>query len=151
MNELCAHAHYFTAVSESKRSPVRMILLCYGTKHSALSLLSACLSLTNVKYGPAGRYCFSLANLEAYCVVCDTPGSISDQLFCTSCGQHYHGNCLDPTVEVNPVVRAGWQCPECKICQTCRYLLLLLSNLSCTHHLILTASEFCVSRSLPQL
>ena len=64
-------------------------------------------------------HCFA-ANKEACCVVCDTPGSISDQLFCTSCGQHYHGNCLDPMVEVNPVVRAGWQCPECKICQTCR-------------------------------
>ncbi|ESO04749.1 hypothetical protein HELRODRAFT_78708 [Helobdella robusta] len=61
-----------------------------------------------------------LANQEACCVVCDVMGSMSDQLFCTSCGQHYHGNCLDPTVEVSPVVRAGWQCPECKICQTCR-------------------------------
>jgi len=63
------------------------------------------------------------ANQEACCVVCDLPGNISDQLFCTSCGQHYHGNCLDPAVEVNPIVRAGWQCPECKICQTCRYLI----------------------------
>ena len=58
---------------------------------------------------------------EAMCVVCDQVGSIFEQLFCTSCGQHYHGNCLDPPVQVNPIVRAGWQCPECKICQTCRY------------------------------
>ena len=50
-------------------------------------------------------------------------GEISDFLFCTSCGQHYHGNCLHPYVNVNPVVRAGWQCPDCKICQTCRYIL----------------------------
>jgi histone-lysine N-methyltransferase MLL3 len=62
----------------------------------------------------------AIANQEACCVVCDLPGNILDQLFCTSCGQHYHGNCLDPAVEVNPIVRAGWQCPECKICQTCR-------------------------------
>ncbi|XP_078661528.1 histone-lysine N-methyltransferase 2C-like [Branchiostoma floridae x Branchiostoma belcheri] len=57
---------------------------------------------------------------NACCVICDLPGDISDQLFCTSCGQHYHCTCLDPPVEINPVVRAGWQCPECKICQTCR-------------------------------
>ncbi|CAH1773145.1 unnamed protein product [Owenia fusiformis] len=62
----------------------------------------------------------SIAGEEANCVVCDLPGDIVEQLFCTSCGQHYHGTCLDPTVETNPVVRAGWQCPECKICQTCR-------------------------------
>jgi len=62
------------------------------------------------------------AGQEAYCVVCDRPGYIADQLFCTSCGQHYHGNCLDPPVEVNAIVRAGWQCPECKICQTCRWV-----------------------------
>lgn len=60
------------------------------------------------------------AEQEANCVVCDQPGDIGEQLFCTSCGQHYHGSCLDPTVEVNPGVRAGWQCPECKICQHCR-------------------------------
>ena len=60
------------------------------------------------------------AGQEALCVVCHTSGRINEQLFCTSCGQHYHGNCLDPPVEVNPGVRAGWQCPECKICQMCR-------------------------------
>ncbi|XP_077869300.1 histone-lysine N-methyltransferase 2C-like, partial [Saccoglossus kowalevskii] len=60
------------------------------------------------------------AEEEANCVVCDSPGDMMEQLFCTSCGQHYHGSCLDPPVDVNPVVRAGWQCPECKICQTCR-------------------------------
>ena len=81
--------------------------------------------LFNVNLGEFFYYCLLcffkiLAGQEAYCVVCDTPGNINEQLFCTSCGQHYHGNCLDPTVEVNLVVRAGWQCPECKICQTCR-------------------------------
>ncbi|XP_070535365.1 histone-lysine N-methyltransferase 2C-like [Ptychodera flava] len=62
----------------------------------------------------------AIAEEEANCVVCDSPGDMMEQLFCTSCGQHYHGSCLDPAVDVNPVVRAGWQCPECKICQTCR-------------------------------
>ncbi|XP_069770918.1 histone-lysine N-methyltransferase 2C isoform X4 [Narcine bancroftii] len=55
---------------------------------------------------------------ESNCAVCDSPGELLDQLFCTSCGQHYHGACLDITV--TPLKRAGWQCPECKICQTCR-------------------------------
>uniref|UniRef100_UPI00398F2E3E histone-lysine N-methyltransferase 2C n=1 Tax=Pristiophorus japonicus TaxID=55135 RepID=UPI00398F2E3E len=56
---------------------------------------------------------------EANCAVCDSPGELLDQLFCTSCGQHYHGACLD--IIVTPLKRAGWQCPECKICQTCRH------------------------------
>ncbi|XP_048376953.2 histone-lysine N-methyltransferase 2C isoform X13 [Stegostoma tigrinum] len=56
---------------------------------------------------------------EANCAVCDSPGELLDQLFCTSCGQHYHGACLD--IVVTPLKRAGWQCPDCKICQTCRH------------------------------
>ncbi|XP_068197773.1 histone-lysine N-methyltransferase 2C [Antennarius striatus] len=54
---------------------------------------------------------------ESSCALCDSPGDLLDQLFCTSCGQHYHGICLD--MAVTPLRRAGWQCPECKICQTC--------------------------------
>lgn len=54
------------------------------------------------------------------CIVCDTLGNLQELLFCTTCGQHYHGQCLDPHVTVSPVVRAGWQCPDCKICQGCR-------------------------------
>ncbi|KAL5009713.1 hypothetical protein ScPMuIL_012018 [Solemya velum] len=61
-----------------------------------------------------------IAGEEAFCVVCNCVGDMSVQLFCTSCGHHYHGSCLHPPVEVNPVVRSGWQCPDCKICQTCR-------------------------------
>lgn len=57
---------------------------------------------------------------ELECAICDMPGNLSESLFCTSCGQHYHGSCLDPPVSIDPVVRAGWQCPNCKICQTCR-------------------------------
>lgn len=55
---------------------------------------------------------------DARCVVCDGPGDLQDLLFCTSCGQHYHGTCLDITL--TPRKRSGWQCPECKVCQTCR-------------------------------
>lgn len=55
---------------------------------------------------------------DARCVVCDGPGDLRDLLFCTSCGQHYHGTCLD--IALTPRKRSGWQCPECKVCQTCR-------------------------------
>ncbi|XP_058251274.1 histone-lysine N-methyltransferase 2C isoform X1 [Hemibagrus wyckioides] len=55
---------------------------------------------------------------DVKCLQCDSPGDLHDHLFCTSCGQHYHGACLD--VVVTPLVRAGWQCPECKVCLTCR-------------------------------
>ncbi|XP_043922826.1 histone-lysine N-methyltransferase 2C [Protopterus annectens] len=56
---------------------------------------------------------------DVNCAVCDSPGDLLDQLFCTSCGQHYHGMCLD--ISVTSLKRAGWQCPDCKICQTCRH------------------------------
>ncbi|KAL6032239.1 hypothetical protein STEG23_032379, partial [Scotinomys teguina] len=55
---------------------------------------------------------------EANCAVCDSPGDLLDQFFCTTCGQHYHGMCLD--IAVTPLKRAGWQCPECKVCQNCK-------------------------------
>lgn len=55
---------------------------------------------------------------DVNCILCDSPGDLLDQLFCTGCGQHYHGICLD--MAVTPLRRAGWQCPECKICQTCK-------------------------------
>uniref|UniRef100_A0A8C6ZD04 KMT2D methyltransferase n=1 Tax=Nothoprocta perdicaria TaxID=30464 RepID=A0A8C6ZD04_NOTPE len=56
---------------------------------------------------------------EANCAVCDSPGDLFDQLFCTTCGQHYHGMCLD--IQVTPLKRAGWQCPDCKVCQNCKH------------------------------
>ncbi|CAM9945393.1 unnamed protein product [Bubo scandiacus] len=55
---------------------------------------------------------------DARCSVCDGPGDLRDLVFCTSCGQHYHGGCLD--IALTPRKRSGWQCPECKVCQTCR-------------------------------
>ncbi|XP_065510556.1 histone-lysine N-methyltransferase 2D isoform X2 [Caloenas nicobarica] len=55
---------------------------------------------------------------DARCSVCDGPGDLRDLVFCTGCGQHYHGGCLD--IALTPRKRSGWQCPECKVCQTCR-------------------------------
>ncbi|XP_028309867.1 histone-lysine N-methyltransferase 2D isoform X2 [Gouania willdenowi] len=59
-----------------------------------------------------------LAGEEAWCAVCDSTGELSDLLFCTGCGLHYHAACLE--IGATPIQRAGWQCPECKVCQTCR-------------------------------
>ncbi|TSL47723.1 Histone-lysine N-methyltransferase 2C [Bagarius yarrelli] len=61
---------------------------------------------------------FDKSASEVNCVLCESPGDLMDQLFCTSCGLHYHGMCLD--ISVTPLKRAGWQCPECKVCQTCK-------------------------------
>ncbi|GAA6089178.1 histone-lysine N-methyltransferase 2C isoform X1, partial [Tachysurus ichikawai] len=55
---------------------------------------------------------------DVKCLQCDRLGDLHDHLFCTTCGQHYHGTCLD--VVVTPLLRVGWQCPECKVCLTCR-------------------------------
>ncbi|XP_078806750.1 histone-lysine N-methyltransferase 2D isoform X4 [Oryzias latipes] len=59
-----------------------------------------------------------LAGEDSWCAVCDSAGDLTDLLFCTGCGLHYHATCLD--TGATPILRAGWQCPECKVCQTCR-------------------------------
>ncbi|CAJ1085207.1 LOW QUALITY PROTEIN: histone-lysine N-methyltransferase 2D [Xyrichtys novacula] len=59
-----------------------------------------------------------LAGEESWCAVCDSAGELTDLLFCTGCGLHYHATCLE--IGATPIQRAGWQCPECKVCQTCR-------------------------------
>ncbi|XP_061684594.1 histone-lysine N-methyltransferase 2D isoform X6 [Syngnathoides biaculeatus] len=59
-----------------------------------------------------------LAGEESWCAVCDSAGELTDLLFCTGCGLHYHAACLE--IGATPIQRAGWQCPECKVCQTCR-------------------------------
>ncbi|XP_040290054.1 histone-lysine N-methyltransferase 2C isoform X1 [Bufo bufo] len=56
---------------------------------------------------------------DANCSLCDSSGDLLDQLFCTTCGQHCHGMCLD--IAVTPLKRSGWQCPDCKICQNCKH------------------------------
>ncbi|XP_065150686.2 histone-lysine N-methyltransferase 2C isoform X3 [Paramisgurnus dabryanus] len=58
------------------------------------------------------------SNEAVRCLVCNSPGDLLDQLFCCTCGQHYHGVCLD--IAVTPLKRAGWQCPECKVCLACK-------------------------------
>lgn len=80
---------------------------------STLMMFCTCIYIYNV------YFCISAGD-EALCVICDTVGNITEQLFCTSCGHHYHASCLHPAVAMTPEVRSGWQCPDCKICQMCR-------------------------------
>lgn len=81
----------------------------------------------NITICPIGLMTLSLvicfvrvAKDESHCILCNQPGDMQKQLFCTSCGQHYHSDCLEEEIECNTVVRAGWQCPDCKVCQGCR-------------------------------
>ena len=56
---------------------------------------------------------------EVLCAVCKSMGDCQDQMFCTICGNHYHSKCLQTSINPSPELRAGWQCPDCKQCQTC--------------------------------
>ena len=40
------------------------------------------------------------------------------QLYCVTCGSNYDADDLD--IIPSKVIRAGWQCPVCKVCQGCR-------------------------------
>lgn len=55
--------------------------------------------------------------VDMACMVCESSSPESSLLFCSSCGNHYHGNCLKPCITMSASVRAGWQCPDCKMCQ----------------------------------
>ncbi|XP_056155239.1 histone-lysine N-methyltransferase 2C [Lampris incognitus] len=57
---------------------------------------------------------------SSQCVLCWSVGDVSSQLMCCCCGNHYHGSCLKPFLEPTPLIRAGWQCPQCRVCQSCR-------------------------------
>lgn len=106
-------------------SPNTDLLITHWTYHSG-PIINLCNSMcsfwiwSDLIHSVISVSCVTAGD-EAVCIVCNIVGNITEQLFCTSCGHHYHGNCLHPAVEVNPTVRAGWQCPDCKICQMCRY------------------------------
>ena len=77
------------------------------------------------KKGPSSATCAtpSLHSSDPHdtrCLMCGSSGNMGELLYCTVCGQHYHGSCVE--VDPSPTVRAGWQCPECKRCQLCGYV-----------------------------
>ncbi|XP_028327720.1 histone-lysine N-methyltransferase 2C isoform X3 [Gouania willdenowi] len=94
----CAHLYHYPCAGAA------------GTFQDIRSLLLLC-----PQHVPLALHKFAE---EVKCVLCDSAGDLQDQLFCTSCGLHYHGMCLD--MAVTPLRRAGWQCPDCKVCQTCK-------------------------------
>ncbi|KAM9785527.1 histone-lysine N-methyltransferase 2D [Neosynchiropus ocellatus] len=96
--EGCSRFYHFpcAAASGSFQSMKQLLLLCSEHIHKAEEL----------------------AGEESWCAVCDAAGELTDLLFCTGCGLHYHAACLE--IGATPIQRAGWQCPECKVCQTCR-------------------------------
>ncbi|BHF72613.1 Lysine Methyltransferase 2D [Sparganum proliferum] len=53
------------------------------------------------------------------CLICEQTNDVSDMIFCTSCGNHFHNSCLEPPLVLSVTVRVGWQCPECKTCLSC--------------------------------
>ena len=62
------------------------------------------------------------------CCLCDTSDRLAEQFLCTSCGLHFHSDCLS-SIDTNAtwsstgnsmLVRMDWQCPECKLCQSCQ-------------------------------
>ncbi|ERL89633.1 hypothetical protein D910_06998 [Dendroctonus ponderosae] len=55
---------------------------------------------------------------SALCNTCKTVGDVSNLMYCSSCGTHYHGSCVG--LAQLPGVRAGWQCRKCRSCQVCR-------------------------------
>lgn len=62
------------------------------------------------------------------CMACHESGDLSQLLLCTSCSNYYHGTCMDPPILPSPDLRAGWQCLDCKVCQNCRYVVIVLGN-----------------------
>ncbi|XP_068205977.1 histone-lysine N-methyltransferase 2C-like isoform X15 [Palaemon carinicauda] len=58
--------------------------------------------------------------VDMACMICEHSSPESSLIFCSNCGNHYHGMCLKPPLTAVPAVRTGWQCPDCKMCQMCR-------------------------------
>ncbi|KAI4790794.1 hypothetical protein KUCAC02_034395 [Chaenocephalus aceratus] len=63
---------------------------------------------------------FHFPSSSSPCVLCSSDGDTGGVLTCCCCGNCYHGSCLDPPLDPSPLHRAGWQCPQCRVCQSCR-------------------------------
>ena len=56
--------------------------------------------------------------VDSQCAICHSPSNVTNQLFCVTCGKHFHGSCVG--LGAGPGVRTAWQCVDCKVCITCR-------------------------------
>ncbi|KAK9512092.1 hypothetical protein O3M35_000594 [Rhynocoris fuscipes] len=55
---------------------------------------------------------------DVTCRSCNTLGNVNNLVMCSVCGNHHHGTCIGNALQ--PGLRAGWQCSNCRICQLCR-------------------------------
>ena len=44
---------------------------------------------------------------DAQCAVCRSPSNVVNQIFCVTCGRHFHGGCVG--VATGSDVRTAWQ------------------------------------------
>jgi hypothetical protein len=97
-------------------------IVTHNIKNGYFIRLLHCIKHLDLDISPLNntRY-FLPGGTEAQCYLCGEAKDFSEMLFCTSCGRHYHGRCLDPAVDLTSLVRMSWQCPDCKVCQGCRY------------------------------
>ncbi|XP_072769606.1 histone-lysine N-methyltransferase 2C-like [Nerophis lumbriciformis] len=54
------------------------------------------------------------------CLSCSRGDDVGNLLMCCCCGNKYHGGCLTPPLTPSSLIRAGWQCLSCQVCQCCR-------------------------------
>ncbi|XP_004534774.1 histone-lysine N-methyltransferase 2C [Ceratitis capitata] len=52
------------------------------------------------------------------CHNCSTMAEITKMVMCSTCGEHFHTNCVG--LINTPETRAGWNCSNCRKCQICR-------------------------------
>lgn len=132
ISKKCSHCNHFGASLTCKADGCnRMFHYPCATASGAFQELQ---SLT--------VYCSQHLNFVAstcdssVCYSCKTLGDIANLMFCSVCGEHYHGRCVGlaqlPGTRVRKDnrrvvfnmaflgVRAGWQCRKCKTCQVCR-------------------------------
>jgi len=55
------------------------------------------------------------------CSVCNMFAPGTQLVWCVSCNAHFHAACIKPAITPSPVVRAGYQCNDCKTCQICNH------------------------------
>ncbi|CAH0559006.1 unnamed protein product [Brassicogethes aeneus] len=84
-----------------------------ATASGAFQELPTLTVFCNNHVGQAALVCES-----SVCYTCKVLGDIANLMYCSSCGEHYHGICVG--LAQHPGVRAGWQCRKCRICQVCR-------------------------------
>ncbi|KAK5897726.1 hypothetical protein CgunFtcFv8_015206 [Champsocephalus gunnari] len=91
---------------------------CGRSFHFPCAAAAGALQNWNQRHTLCSRHTHSASSSP--CVLCSSDGDTGGVLTCCCCGNCYHGSCLDPPLDPSPLHRAGWQCPQCRVCQSCR-------------------------------